>query len=48
MSAYITDTLGYAIAQAVSCRRRNVSPVRYELGFYMPEDGILLTRQSFD
>jgi hypothetical protein len=22
-------------------RRRNVSPVRYELGFYIPEDGIL-------
>jgi hypothetical protein len=21
--------------------RRNVSPVRYELGFYIPEDGIL-------
>jgi hypothetical protein len=22
-------------------RRRNVSPVKYELGFYIPEDGIL-------
>jgi hypothetical protein len=22
-------------------RRRNMSPVRYELGFYIPEDGIL-------
>jgi hypothetical protein len=22
-------------------RRRNVSPVRYELGFYIPEEGIL-------
>jgi hypothetical protein len=22
-------------------RRRNVSPVKYELGFYIPEEGIL-------
>jgi hypothetical protein len=22
------------------CNRRNVSPVKYELGFYIPEDGM--------
>jgi hypothetical protein len=27
-------------------RKRNVSPVKYELGFYIPEDGILHTHRS--
>jgi hypothetical protein len=27
-------------------RRRNVSPVKYELGFYIPEDGILHSHHS--
>jgi hypothetical protein len=33
--SYIALT-GWALQQ-----RRNVSPVKYELGFYIPEDGIL-------
>jgi hypothetical protein len=35
LKSYIALT-GWALHQ-----RRNVSPVKYELGFYIPEDGIL-------
>jgi hypothetical protein len=35
LKSYIALT-GWALQ-----RRRNVSPVRYELGFYIPEDGFL-------
>jgi hypothetical protein len=30
-----------ALIGRILWRRRNVSPVRYELGFYIPEEGIL-------
>jgi hypothetical protein len=30
----------------VPLRRRNVSPVSYELGIYIPEDGILHSQRS--
>jgi hypothetical protein len=35
LKSYVTLT-GWALWQ-----RRNVSPVKYELGFHIPEDGIL-------
>jgi hypothetical protein len=35
LKSYIA-VIGWALE-----RRRNVSPVRYEVGFYIPEDGIV-------
>jgi hypothetical protein len=39
LKSYVALT-GYALQQ-----RRNVSPVRYELDFYIPQDGILHSHQ---
>jgi hypothetical protein len=35
-----------ALSGLILWRRSNVSPVRYELGFYIPEDGILHSHRS--
>jgi hypothetical protein len=32
----------------VQYRRRNVSPVRYELGSYIPEDGVLHNHRRYN
>jgi hypothetical protein len=42
LKSYIALT-GWALL-----RRRNVSPVKYELGFYIPEDGIFHSHRRED
>jgi hypothetical protein len=41
VTAAKTSNINIALTGWAVYRRRNVSPVRYELGFYVPEDDIL-------